>query len=350
MQIDLEKSSSTTNMVQNTAQSVASFRTMTPSTAMPGRTTTKQVNPAQVHPDTSHKAPLRHCMYVHQPTVQVCKPGESLGLRNVKHPHNGRTSVNRLPLTMQDILSQYSSCFEGIGHFLGDPYKFHLKPEYKPAHAPRKVPIHLESVFKEEIKSLVKLGILEEVKEHTDWVNSFVIVEKDTGNHHSPNHTVKKKLRICLDLRELNEALERESYHTCSVDEITSKLQGMTVFTIVDFKKGYWMVVLHPDSRKLTCMVLPFGRFQWTQLPMGTVVAQNIFQSKLDAIFIGMEGVTGIADDMITAGRDEMEHDRNFLAFMEKCVENNLTLNSEKIQFKQTQVSFYGHCWSKHGI
>ena len=83
---------------------------------------------------------------------------------------------------------------------------------------------------------------------------------------------------------------------------------------------------------------------------MGTVVAQDIFQSKLDAIFIGMEGVTGIADDMVIAGRDEMEHDRNFLAFMEKCMENNLTLNSEKIQFKQTQVSFYGHCWSKHKI
>ena len=83
---------------------------------------------------------------------------------------------------------------------------------------------------------------------------------------------------------------------------------------------------------------------------MGTVVAQDIFQSKLDAIFIGMEGVTGIADDMVIAGKDEMEHNRNFLAFMEKCMENNLTLNSEKIQFKQTQVSFYGHCWSKHGI
>ena len=54
--------------------------------------------------------------------------------------------------------------------------------------------------------------------------------------------------------------------------------------------------------------------------------------------------------DMIIAGKDEMEHDRNFLAFMEKCMENNLTLNLEKIQLKQTQVSFYGHIWSKHGI
>ena len=43
---------------------------------------------------------------------------------------------------------------------------------------------------------------------------------------------------------------------------------------------------------------------------MGTVVAQDIFQSKLGSIFIGMEGVTGIADDMVIAGRDKMEHDK----------------------------------------
>ena len=87
--------------------------------------------------------------------------GELLALRKVKYPHNGRTSVNRLPSMKQDILSHYSGCFEGIGYFPGEPYKFHLKPEHKPArHAPRKVPIHLETVFKEEIESLMKLGIL----------------------------------------------------------------------------------------------------------------------------------------------------------------------------------------------
>ena len=124
---------STINTVQNTAQLATSFRTTTPSTAMTGRMTTKQINPVNAHPDTSCKAPLGHCMHVHQPAVQVCKPDELLALRKVKHPHNGRTSVNRLPLTKQDILSQYSGCFDGIGHFPGDLYKFHLKPEHKPA-------------------------------------------------------------------------------------------------------------------------------------------------------------------------------------------------------------------------
>ena len=172
----------TTNIAQM-AQPETSFRTTTPSApATTTAMTTKQVNPVQVHKNTSRSGPPAHCAHIHKSTILICKPGE---LRKVKNPHNRVTLVNRLPLTKQDILSHYFSCFEGIVCFPGDPYKFHLKPEHKPArHAPRKVPIHLEAVFKEEIKSLVKLGILEEVKEHTDWVNSYMIVEKYTGSHH----------------------------------------------------------------------------------------------------------------------------------------------------------------------
>ena len=123
------KTFQTTNktQIEQMAQLVASFRTTTPSTAMTGKMTTKQVNPVCVHQDTSCKAPLGHCAHVHKLS------GELLALGKVKHPHNGRTSVNRLPLTKQDILSEYSGYFEGIGCFPGDPYKFHLKLEHKPA-------------------------------------------------------------------------------------------------------------------------------------------------------------------------------------------------------------------------
>ena len=87
--------------------------------------------------------------------------------------------MSRFPLTKQDILSQYSGCFEGIGHFPGDPYKFHLKPDHQPARHASK-----------------KQGISEEVNEHTDWVHSNIFVEK---------------------------ALERESYYTHSTGEITTE-------------------------------------------------------------------------------------------------------------------------------
>ena len=138
--------STTGTPIQNIAQPTTSFRTTTPTKDTTGRMNTVQLTTSfrtttptqamtgtQVNPDTSCKAHLESCMHVHQPMSQVCKPGELLALRKVKHPLNGRTSVSRLPLTKQDILSQYSGCFEGIGCFPGDLYKFHLKPDHKPA-------------------------------------------------------------------------------------------------------------------------------------------------------------------------------------------------------------------------
>ena len=110
-----------------------------------------------------------------------------------------------------------------------------------------------------------------------------------------------------------------------------------------DFNKGYWMVELHPESRKLTTMVLDIGRFQWTRLPMGSIVAQAVFQRKLDSIFLDVPDVTGIADDMIIYGRDNQEHNGNLLNFLEVCRKNTLTLNAEKMQFRLPKVSFFGH-------
>ena len=80
------------------------------------------------------------------------------------------------------------------------------------------------------------------MKDMTEWVNSFVIMEKkipvDSSNTYALSHSVSKKLRICLDPRYLNKALEREPYYTCSIEEILGKFHGMKRFTIADFNKG----------------------------------------------------------------------------------------------------------------
>ena len=132
-----------------------------------------------------------------------------------------------------------------------------------------------------------------------------------TDSNSSQRHSMNKKLRICLDPSNLNEALEREPYYTWSIEEIITKFHGMTRFTISDFNKGYWMVELDPESRKYTTMALDIGRFQWTRLPMGVIVAQDIFQMKLHGIFIDIPGVTSIADDMVIYGRSDLEHDKH---------------------------------------
>ena len=84
------------------------------------------------------------------------------------------------PLMKTRILDVYSDVFTGIGKFPRELYKFQLKPNVKSArHAPRKVPIHLQDAFHKEIQNLEQLEILELVKDVTEWVNNFVIMEND---------------------------------------------------------------------------------------------------------------------------------------------------------------------------
>ena len=267
--------------------------------------------------------------------------------------NNHSLSITDLPLTQDKVESTYADVFQGLGKFPGEPYKLRLKPDAVPAkHRPRRVPVHLQDAFHEEVERLVKIDVLEKVTEPTEWVNSFVIVEKviDSSNAHSPNHSIKKSIRLCIDPKDLNEALEREPYYSRSIDELISMFAGAKVFTIVDMDKGYWQVVLHPESRKLTCMAFDIGRYQFKRLPMGSKVASDIFQRMLDSVYIGLPGVTGIADDMVIFGRNEEEHDRNLILFLETTRKNGLVLNKKKLQFKKEEVSFFGHRWNSTGI
>ena len=154
---------------------------------------------------------------------------------------------------------------------------------------------------------------------------------------------LRNRFDCALIQKDLNEALEREPYYSRSIDELIEQLNGAIFFTIVDMDKGYWQVVLHPESRKYTCMAFDIGRYQFKRLPMGSKIASDIFQKKLDSVYIGLPGVTGIADDMIVYGRTEEEHDRNLILFLETTRSNGLVLNKKKLQFKQKEVSFFGH-------
>ena len=84
-------------------------------------------------------------------------------------------------------------------------------------------------------------------------------------------------------------------------------------------------------------------------LLMGTVVASDVFQKKLDSIFIEMTGVTGIMDDMIY-GKSKEYRDRNLILFLETTQKNGLKLNKDKLHFKKKEVLLSDHRWSSKGI
>ena len=62
-------------------------------------------------------------------------------------------SITDLPLTQEKVESTYADVFQGLGKFPGEPYKLRLKPDAVPAkHRPRKVPVHLQEAFHEEVE------------------------------------------------------------------------------------------------------------------------------------------------------------------------------------------------------
>ena len=92
-----------------------------------------------------------------------------------------------------------------------------------------------------------------------------------------------------------------------------------------------------------------YGRV-WGNLPNQSTSTSDIFQKKLDSVYIQLPGVTGIADDMVIYGRTEEEHDGNLILFLETTRKNGLVLNKKKLQFKKEEVSFFGHRWNSTGI
>ena len=67
--------------------------------------------------------------------------------------NNPSLSIADLPLTQEKVESTYADVFQGLGKFPGEPYKLRLKPDAVPAkHRPRKVPVHLQDAFHEEVE------------------------------------------------------------------------------------------------------------------------------------------------------------------------------------------------------
>ena len=260
-------------------------------------------------------------------------------------PGNQPNDKPHTPLTKEKLLTDFQDRLEGLGEFHMNPYHITLELGAEPViHPPRSVPVHLRDLYKEEIDKMLELGVITRVDTPTDWVNSIVLSE--TTNEKGEI----AKLRVCLDPRDLNKWIKREQHYTKTIDEVVTQLNDAKFFTLVDAKKGYWHVPLDEASSYLTTLSTPFGRFRFTRLPFGLIVSQDVFQKQLDSALEGLSGVTGIADDTFVFGSAEQEHNKNLAGLMEQARQKGIVFNKDKLQFKRTEVHFFGHTWIPQGV
>ena len=187
--------------------------------------------------------------------------------------------------------------------------------------------------------------VIKPVHKATPWINSFILVES------TDKSTGKPKLHICLDPTNLNKAVIQEPYCFWAPEDIAHKLAGATVITVLEGSKGYWHQPLDDESSFLTTFNTQIGQFRFTVMPFGATVASDVFWRKLDSIFLKLENVMIVADDIMVIDyqEDEWNHDKAITHLLETTKKNNIKLNFDKIQYKQNEVEFFSKTYTTQG-
>lgn len=242
-------------------------------------------------------------------------------------------------MTKESVLSEFKETFRGIGDFPGE-CTIHLNEDAVPkVHPPRRVPVTIRDKLKIELDKMETLNVITKVTEPTEWVNSLVTVEKSNGS-----------LRICLDPKDLNEAIKRPHYPMKTLEDVLPELANARYFSKLDAKSGYWALKLDRPSSYLTTFNSPFGRYRFLRLPFGLKSSQDEFQRKIDESLEGLSGVTAIVDDILVYGIDRQDHDRKLRDVLFRCRERGIKLNPDKLEVGLQEIHYFGHVLSADGL
>ena len=131
------------------------------------------------------------------------------------------------------------------------------------------VPIPLREKVKQELEHMEKFDMISKVNKPTLWCAGMVVVPKKSGD-----------VRICVDLKSLNENVLRETHPLPGVDETLAQLTGATVMSKLDANSGFWQIPLAQESRELTTFITPFGPIASTSFHLVSRAHLNIFRKE----------------------------------------------------------------------
>ena len=81
------------------------------------------------------------------------------------------------------------------------------------------------------------------------WASAVVLVRKKDGG-----------LRLCIDLRKLNNRTVKDGYALPRIDDTLDCLHGAKMVLPLDLKSGYWQVELEGEAKPLTAFTMgPLG-------------------------------------------------------------------------------------------
>lgn len=182
--------------------------------------------------------------------------------------------VTELLWEYQDFFPTIFSDLKGIIGDLG-VMKITLKLDMKPV---KQRPYRLNPKYKEmvclELDNMLAASIIEPVEE-SDWVSPMVIQEKKQKN----------EIRICIDLKKLNDACVHDPFPIPFTDEVFDNVGGQEEYSFTDGLLGYHQIKIAPEDRSKTNFATERGCFQYIVMPFGLKNAPTIFLCLVIAAF-----------------------------------------------------------------
>lgn len=107
-----------------------------------------------------------------------------------------------------------------------------IKPDVEGVVQPyRRVPVALEKLVDEKINEMLRHGIIEKVTGVSKWISPLVVAPKGDND-----------IRICVDMRRANLAVDRENYPLPTMDDFLPHLGQAKIFSKLDVKQAYHQV------------------------------------------------------------------------------------------------------------
>ena len=122
------------------------------------------------------------------------------------------------------------------------------------------------------------------------------------------------------------------------------------MFTKLDLSNAYQQIALAPEAMELLTINTHKGLFQYQRLPYGVKVAPALFQSIMDQILVGLDGVCCYIDDILITSRDMKSHVQMLDRVLSRLEEYGVLIKKEKCAFGIDSVQYLGHVIDKTGI
>ena len=118
---------------------------------------------------------------------------------------------------------------------------------------------------------------------------------------------------------------------------------------MIDAAKGYHQCLLDEENQLYTTFITPFGHFKYLRAPYGLSSIAEHYNHRMQEAFEGLSAFCRIVDDVVIYDKDRTSHITHVQQFLQRCQEQQISLNPDKCTFCQTTITFAGFHLSPEG-